>query len=249
MKASRERQRVHDNMIREEAIRLASELTQRQDEACRIATKTDLEKMVWLIQNLSSPFPIFIISPSWLKHAGDGVFVSHWYRFAPRGLLLPMFGYTNRMRYPANDCRQAYQGLTIRPELFFHGIRSTNLIKYTSEMIGNYVNRPAKAQDLWSMIGRVDIPEPTRSWYLNGNVSYVIYVQGSFPYLKLDKSNIPSGRELFFSYTIIPNPLMHPSPCFDCLNQDMCVLLDNDSCVDGPMLYGVDSLLSELIIV
>ena len=82
MKASRERQRVHDNMIREEAIRLASELTQRQDEACRIATKTDLEKMVWLIQNLSSPFPIFIIFPSWLKHAGDGVFVSHWYRFA-----------------------------------------------------------------------------------------------------------------------------------------------------------------------
>jgi hypothetical protein len=184
-----------------------------------------------------------------LKHAGDGVFVYYWYRFAPRGLLLPMFGYTNRMRYPAHDGHQAYQGLTIRPELCFHGIRSTNLIRYTSEMIGNYVNRPAKTQDLWSIIGRYDISEPTQSWYHNGSVSYVTYVQGSFPYLKLDKNNIPIGRELLFSYTIIPNPLIHPSPCFDCLSQDICVLLDINCCVDSPMLYGINPLLSELIII
>ena len=105
MGAARERQRIHDNMIREEAIRLASELTQRQDEACRIVTKTDLEQMFWLIQNLNSPFPIFVIFSSWLKHAGDGVFVSRWYRFAPRGLILPMFGYSSLNQYQAADCR------------------------------------------------------------------------------------------------------------------------------------------------
>ena len=52
-RATRKRQRTHDNMIREEAIRLASELTQRQEEACIIATKTDLEQMFWLIQTLT----------------------------------------------------------------------------------------------------------------------------------------------------------------------------------------------------
>ena len=163
-------------MIREAALVLAAELAQRQQDACLAATMDESFKMNWLTENLHSRWPIFIIAASWFPSAGDGVFVSRWYNFAPRGLLLPMFGYTNRMRYPAHDCRQAYQGVTMRPELYFHGIRSTNLIRYTPEMIGNYVNRPAKPQDLWSNIGRDDIPEPTQYWYIDGNVSYVTYV-------------------------------------------------------------------------
>ena len=248
-RAARERQRTHDNMIREEAIRLASKLTQRQEEACIIATKTDLEQMFWLIQNLNSPTPIFVISPSWLKHAGDGVFVSRWYLFAPRGLILPMFGYSSLSKYQATDCRQSYQGLTIRPELFFHGIKSTDRMRYTPEMIGNYVNRPAWPSQEWSDIGRADIIEPPRTCYRKSNVSYIIQLAGILPHLKLVQGSIHTGRELFFCYDFVANVNVHPNPCFDCLNRDVNVLLgNNDDVIHKPLLYRQGHSLSDLVI-
>ena len=104
-------------MICEAALVLAAELAQRQQNACLAATMDESYKMNWLTANLRSRWPIFIIAASWFPSAGDGVFISRWYNFGPRGLLLPMFGYTNRMRYLSQNCRQSYQGVTMYPEL------------------------------------------------------------------------------------------------------------------------------------
>ena len=93
MNAIRNRRRTETKLIREEALRLAAAMTQRQDDVCLVATRNHEVKMSWLIEILLSSFPIFVISASWLAHAGEGVFVSSWYRFAPDGFVLPMFDY------------------------------------------------------------------------------------------------------------------------------------------------------------
>ena len=181
MNAIRNRRRTEARLIREEALRLAAAMSQRQDDVCLVATRNHEAKMSWLIGKLLSSFSIFIISASWLAHAGEGVFVSSWYRFAPDGLVLPMFGYLNSTLYSALDCRQGYQGETNTPGITFHGIRATNRICFVPEMIGNYVNRPAFADELWTNIGRADIEEPIRSWYLKSNVSYIKGSPGGLP--------------------------------------------------------------------
>ena len=234
MNAIRNRRRTEARLIREEALRLAAAMSQRQDDVCLVATRNHEAKMSWLIENLLSSFPIFIISASWLAHAGEGVFVSSWYRFAPDGLVLPMFGYLNSTLYSALDCRQGYQGETNTPGITFHGIRATNRIRFVPEMIGNYVNRPAFADELWTNIGRADIEEPTRSWYLKSNVSYIKGSPGGLPYVKLNKGDVPSGRELYYCYNVIRKHSDNPACFIDCLNKDVDVLR---GLVDGVSLY------------
>ena len=86
-------------------------------------------------------------------------------------------------------------------------------------MIGNYVNRPAFADELWTNIGRADIEEPIRSWYLKSNVSYIKVSSGGLPYVKLNKGDIPSGRELYYCYNVIRKHSDNPACFIDCLNK------------------------------
>ena len=52
MNAMRSRRRTEAKLIREETLRLAAAMTQRQEDVCLVATKNHEVKMSWLIENL-----------------------------------------------------------------------------------------------------------------------------------------------------------------------------------------------------
>ena len=185
-----------------------------------------------MIQNLAGPCSIFLNEASWFPGANLGVFVSHWFLYAPMNLVVPMFGYVNKERYLRSDCRHAYQGKMHDSNLWFHGIRGrTSQIVYCPHMIGNYVNRPASRAEAWNRPGLLAFPDTAFS---TANCSFINSGSG-LPYLKLDKHKVSTRCELLFCYQV-RTAISFRIDCFnECLNKDVAVLLRRDDC--GVIVY------------